>query len=64
MTEAGSGAGAAAPSVDVRELVARAQAGDRVALEDLYLMHFDRIYSYLQMTTGNRHDAEERHDPE
>ena len=59
MTEAGSGAGAAAPSVGVRELVARAQAGDRVALEDLYLMHFDRIYSYLQMTTGNRHDAED-----
>jgi RNA polymerase sigma-70 factor (ECF subfamily) len=43
----------------VRELVARAQAGDRVALEDLYLTHFDRIYSYLQMTVGNRHDAED-----
>jgi RNA polymerase sigma-70 factor, ECF subfamily len=43
----------------VRELVAQAQAGDRVALEDLYLMHFDRIYSYLQMTVGNRHDAED-----
>ena len=22
-------------------------------------MHFDRIYSYLQMTVGNRHDAED-----
>lgn len=43
----------------MRELVAQAQAGDRVALEDLYLMHFDRIYSYLQMTVGNRHDAED-----
>jgi RNA polymerase sigma-70 factor, ECF subfamily len=59
VTEAGSGAGAAAPGVDVREAVARAQAGDRAALEDLYLLHFDRVYSYLQMTVGNRHDAED-----
>ena len=29
------------------------------ALEELYLMHFDRIYSYLQMSVGNRHDAED-----
>jgi RNA polymerase sigma-70 factor, ECF subfamily len=43
----------------VRRLVARAQEGDREALEELYLMHFDRIYSYLQMTVGNRHDAED-----
>lgn len=47
------------PAVDVRELVARAQAGDREALEELYLLHFDRIYAYLQMTVGNRHDAED-----
>ena len=59
MTEAGSGAGAAAPGVDVRELVARAQSGERDALEELYLLHFDRVYSYLQMTVGNRHDAED-----
>ena len=44
---------------DVRALVARAQQGDRAALEDLYLIHFDRIYSYLHMSVGNRHDAED-----
>ena len=40
-------------------LVDRAQSGDRDALEELYLEHFDRIYSYLHMTVGNRHDAED-----
>jgi RNA polymerase sigma-70 factor, ECF subfamily len=43
----------------VRVLVERAQRGDRTALEELYLLHFDRIYSYLHMTVGNRHDAED-----
>ena len=43
----------------VRVLVARAQRGDRAALEDLYLLHFDRVYSYLHMSVGNRHDAED-----
>jgi RNA polymerase sigma-70 factor (ECF subfamily) len=43
----------------VRGLVDRAQKGDRGALEELYLIHFDRIYSYLHMTVGNRHDAED-----
>jgi RNA polymerase sigma-70 factor (ECF subfamily) len=43
----------------IRELVARAQQGDREALEELYLLHFDRIYSYLHMSVGNRHDAED-----
>jgi RNA polymerase sigma-70 factor (ECF subfamily) len=43
----------------VRVLVERAQKGDRDALEELYLIHFDRIYSYLHMTVGNRHDAED-----
>ncbi len=43
----------------VRTLVDRAQQGDRAALEELYLLHFDRIYSYLHMTVGNRHDAED-----
>jgi RNA polymerase sigma-70 factor (ECF subfamily) len=42
-----------------RGLVDRAQAGDRSALEELYLMHFDRIYSYLHVSVGNRHDAED-----
>src|SRR2546425_272614 len=43
----------------VRELVDRAQKGDRTALEELYLIHFDRIYSYLHVSVGNRHDAED-----
>jgi RNA polymerase sigma-70 factor, ECF subfamily len=43
----------------VRGLVDRAQQGDRSALEDLYLIHFDRIYSYLHVSVGNRHDAED-----
>lgn len=46
-------------SAEVRKLVDRAQTGDRAALEELYLIHFDRIYSYLHMTVGNRHDAED-----
>jgi RNA polymerase sigma-70 factor, ECF subfamily len=44
---------------DVRILVERAQGGDREALEELYLLHFDRIYSYLHLSVGNRHDAED-----
>jgi RNA polymerase sigma-70 factor (ECF subfamily) len=43
----------------VRGLVDRAQKGDRSALEELYLIHFDRIYSYLHVSVGNRHDAED-----
>jgi RNA polymerase sigma-70 factor (ECF subfamily) len=43
----------------VRALVERAQQGERAALEELYLIHFDRIYSYLHVSVGNRHDAED-----
>ena len=43
----------------VRRLVERGKRGDRRALEELYLIHFDRIYSYLQLSVGNRHDAED-----
>ena len=43
----------------VRELVDCGQQGDRDAIEELYLIHFDRIYSYLHVTVGNRHDAED-----
>jgi RNA polymerase sigma-70 factor, ECF subfamily len=43
----------------MEQLVTRAKAGDRDALEELYLEHFDRIYGYLHMTVGNRYDAED-----
>jgi RNA polymerase sigma-70 factor (ECF subfamily) len=49
----------ASESQRVRELVARAQKGNREALEELYLIHFDRIYSYLHVSVGNKHDAED-----
>jgi RNA polymerase sigma-70 factor, ECF subfamily len=50
---------AKASSEHVRALVERGQQGNREALEELYLLHFDRIYSYLHMSVGNRHDAED-----
>jgi RNA polymerase sigma-70 factor, ECF subfamily len=56
MTVAHGPGGAA---TNVRALVERAQRGDRAALEELYLLHFDRIYSYLHLSVGNRHDAED-----
>ena len=43
----------------IRELVERGREGDRSALEELYLVHFDRIYSYLHLSVGSRHDAED-----
>jgi RNA polymerase sigma-70 factor, ECF subfamily len=49
----------AATVENVRDLVERGKHGDRDALEELYLLHFDRIYSYLHMSVGNRHDAED-----
>lgn len=51
--------GAEATAPDVRRLVARAQAGDRAALEELYRTHFDRIYGYLRLSVGSQHDAED-----
>jgi RNA polymerase sigma-70 factor (ECF subfamily) len=39
--------------------VGAAQRGERDALEELYLLHFDRIFGYLNVTVGNRHDAED-----
>src|SRR4029078_5349111 len=43
----------------LRAVAGRGQRGARDALEELYLIHFDRIYSYLHMSVGNRHDAED-----
>jgi RNA polymerase sigma-70 factor, ECF subfamily len=59
MTQTESSAAQAPSHEEMRALVERAQAGDRDALEELYLLHFDRIYSYLHVTVGNRHDAED-----
>ncbi|HLY86224.1 MAG TPA: sigma-70 family RNA polymerase sigma factor [Gaiellaceae bacterium] len=59
MTSPAEGARARESTEHVRELVARGQQGDRDALEELYLIHFDRIYSYLHVSVGNRHDAED-----
>ena len=58
-TEGSMTATVATPTADLRRLVDFAQRGDREALEALYLLHFDRIYSYLHLSVGNRHDAED-----
>jgi RNA polymerase sigma-70 factor (ECF subfamily) len=58
-TEGDAKLGRAAEQEHVRVLVERAQAGDSGALEELYLLHFDRIFSYLHLSVGNRHDAED-----
>src|SRR5436853_6717929 len=59
MTSCAEDAPARDSTEHVRELVGRGQQGDRDALEELYLIHFDRIYSYLHVSVGNRHDAED-----
>jgi RNA polymerase sigma-70 factor (ECF subfamily) len=56
---AGNAPNPTAQTTDLRRLVELAQQGDREALEGLYLHHFDRIYSYLHLSVGNRHDAED-----
>jgi RNA polymerase sigma-70 factor (ECF subfamily) len=53
------GEGRRTTAQEVRELVERAQRGERDALEELYLLNFDRIYGYLHLSVGNRHDAED-----
>jgi RNA polymerase sigma-70 factor (ECF subfamily) len=59
MADEATSPAATEPQADMRKLVERAQQGDRDALEELYLIHFDRIYSYLHVSVGNRHDAED-----
>jgi RNA polymerase sigma-70 factor (ECF subfamily) len=56
---AASAPNAPARTPELRALVERAQQGERGALEELYLLHFDRIYGYLHLSVGNRHDAED-----
>ena len=43
----------------VQTLIAHAKAGDRDAVAELYVLHVDRVYRFLQARTGNRHDAED-----
>jgi len=59
MASESEGVAARESTEHVRELVERGQRGDRDALEELYLIHFDRIYGYLHVSVGNRHDAED-----
>ena len=46
-------------SAYVRRLVALAKQGDGRAFEELYLLYVDRVYNYLHLSVGNRHDAED-----
>jgi RNA polymerase sigma-70 factor (ECF subfamily) len=41
------------------DLVARAQAGDRAAFEQLVRLHADRLYAVVLRVLGDRHEAEE-----
>ncbi|MDQ2984090.1 MAG: sigma-70 family RNA polymerase sigma factor [Actinomycetota bacterium] len=46
-------------TVHERKLVARAQGGDRDAIEELYIRHFDDVFTFVFSRVGNRHDAED-----
>jgi RNA polymerase sigma-70 factor (ECF subfamily) len=44
---------------DDTELVASAQAGDRVALDQLLRLHFDRVHAVCRRIVGTSHDADD-----
>jgi DNA-directed RNA polymerase specialized sigma24 family protein len=46
-------------SVDDEQLVARAQAGDRVAFEELVRRHAERLHAVVARLVADRHEAEE-----
>lgn len=58
---AGSGAGSEVPRDTAQEkrLVARFQAGEADALNQLFALHVDRVFAYARHLLGNREDAEE-----
>jgi RNA polymerase sigma-70 factor (ECF subfamily) len=48
-----------APSINERRLVTQAQAGDRLAFEELVRIHADRLYGVVLRLCAGRHEAEE-----
>jgi RNA polymerase sigma-70 factor (ECF subfamily) len=44
---------------DEAELVRRAKKHDKAAFAALYESHFDRVYRYVYLKMGNKHDAED-----
>lgn len=44
---------------DERTLVDRARTGDRVAMDGLYSLYFDRVYRFVLVRVGNPSDAED-----
>jgi RNA polymerase sigma-70 factor (ECF subfamily) len=45
--------------VETARVVARAQAGDADAMPELYLRHFDGVYSYMRVGLRDEHEAED-----